>query len=62
MCRAVAPVGLAKRRLFAILINQMRGQFSTQHPLHQLDLDRFHKPIVAEQIFRPLAAFQKFVP
>ena len=39
----------------------MSGQFGAQHPLHQLDLQLFHQPGIAEQIFRALHALQKFV-
>ena len=57
----VAPIGLAGRRVLAIIIAQMRRQLSAQHPFHQLDLELFHQPVIAEQIFRPLAALQQFV-
>jgi hypothetical protein len=30
----------------------MRRQLGTQHPFHQLDLQLFHQPGVAKQIFR----------
>ena len=57
----MAPIGLAWRRVLAVLIAQVRAQFRPQHPLHQFDLELFHQPGIAKQIFRPLTALQKFV-
>ena len=39
----------------------MRGQLRAQHPLHELDLQLFHQPGIAEQIFRTLNPLQEFV-
>jgi len=57
----VAPVGLSQGRVPAILIAKMRGQLGTKHPLHELDLQLFHQPGVAKQVFRALHALQQFV-
>ncbi|SIT18987.1 hypothetical protein SAMN05421759_1382 [Roseivivax lentus] len=58
---AVAAIGLAERRALALFIAKMRGQFGTQHPFHELDLQFFHEPSIAEQIFRALHALQQFI-
>jgi len=58
---AVAAIGLARRRVLALFIAQMRGQLRTQHPFHELDLQLFHQPGVAKQIFRALNPLQQFV-
>ena len=41
-------------RTTAFRLAQMRGQFRTQQPLHELDLQHFHSPGIAEQVFRAL--------
>ena len=55
--RAIAPVGLARGRILAVLIARMCGQLSPGHPLHQPDLELFHQPSIARQIAAP----QQFV-
>jgi len=58
---AVAPIGLARRRVLALCIAKMRSQLRTQHSLHQSDFQLFHQPGIAEQVFRALHALQQFV-
>jgi hypothetical protein len=58
---AVAAIGLAGRCAFALFIAKMRGQLGTQHPFHELDLQLFHQPGIAEQIFRALHALQRLI-
>jgi len=42
-------------------LRALRRWIGPQHPFHELDLQLFHQPGVAEKIFRPLHALQKFV-
>ncbi len=44
-----------------MLIHVERGQFGAQHPFHELDLQLFHQPGIAEQILRALHTLQQFV-
>ncbi|SLN71080.1 hypothetical protein MAA5396_03915 [Marinovum algicola] len=39
----------------------MRRQLGAEHPLHELDLQLFHQPGLAEQVLRALYAIQQFV-
>jgi len=39
----------------------MRRQLAIQHPLHEPDLQLFHQPGIAEEVFRALNAMQHFV-
>ena len=55
---AVPAVALSRWNLLALFIAQMRGQLGAQHPLHELDLQLFHQPGLAEQVLRALNALQ----
>jgi len=59
--RAVAAIALSRRCVIAFFIAKMRSQLRAQHPLHELDLQLFHQPGIAEQIFRALNPLQEFV-
>ena len=55
---AVPAVALTRRGLLALLVAEVRGQFRAQHTFHELDLQLFHQPGLAEQVLRALHALQ----